>query len=110
MKCKLSIEKLKMEAKDFCEKQSMINHKLLIGITDGKTVGTYLEHLFQEELSKKYDLEIGNSAKGIDLPGENINTDIKVTSVKQPQSSCPFKSARQKIFFTQVIKCENYNL
>jgi type-2 restriction enzyme nspV len=45
-------------------------------------------------LSKKYDLEIGNSAKGIDLPGENINTDIKVTSVKQPQSSCSFKSAR----------------
>jgi hypothetical protein len=24
--------------------------------------------------------------------------DIKVTSIKQPQSSCPFKSARQKIF------------
>ncbi|BBH40668.1 MULTISPECIES: type II restriction endonuclease [Microcystis] len=24
--------------------------------------------------------------------------DIKVTSTKQPQSSCPFKSARQKIF------------
>jgi len=24
--------------------------------------------------------------------------DMKVTSIKQPQSSCPFKSARQKIF------------
>ncbi|WP_339384812.1 type II restriction endonuclease [Tychonema sp. LEGE 06208] len=24
--------------------------------------------------------------------------DVKVTSVRQPQSSCPFKSARQKIF------------
>jgi hypothetical protein len=24
--------------------------------------------------------------------------DVKVTSIKQPQSSCPFKSARQKIF------------
>ena len=24
--------------------------------------------------------------------------DIKVTSIKQPQSSCPFKSARQKIY------------
>ncbi len=24
--------------------------------------------------------------------------DIKVTSIKQPQSSCPFRSARQKIF------------
>lgn len=98
MKCKLSIEALKMEAKKFCKKQSEINHKLLIGITDGKAVGTYVEHLFQEELSRKYDLQIGNSAKGIDLPGESINTDIKVTSVRQPQSSCPFRSARQKIF------------
>ena len=34
--------------------------------------------------------------KGIDLPA--LNTDIKVTSIKQPQSSCPFKSAREKIY------------
>ena len=33
---------------------------------------------------------------GIDLPG--LNVDIKVTSIRQPQSSCPFKSARQKIY------------
>lgn len=39
---------------------------------------------------------MGNSAKGIDLPG--LNTDIKVTSVVQPQSSCPYKNVRQKIF------------
>ena len=32
------------------------------------------------------------------MPDENILTDIKVTSVEQPQSSCPFRSARQKIF------------
>ena len=98
MKPKLSIETLKIEAKLFCEEQSKINHKSLIGVTDGKAVGTYIEHLFQEELSKKYDFEVGNSAKGIDFPGENINTDIKVTSIEQPQSSCPFRSSRQKIF------------
>lgn len=40
----------------------------------------------------------GNSAFGIDLPGEGIETDIKVTSIRQPQSSCPFRNARQKIF------------
>jgi len=28
----------------------------------------------------------------------DARTAIKVTSIKQPQSSCPFKSARQKIF------------
>ncbi|KAM3099627.1 hypothetical protein ACKFKF_14205 [Phormidesmis sp. 146-12] len=38
----------------------------------------------------------GNSASGIDFTG--LLVDVKVTSVRQPQSSCPFKSARQKIF------------
>ncbi|WP_207787916.1 hypothetical protein [Candidatus Thiosymbion oneisti] len=47
-------------------------------------------------LSSRYEYEQGNSASGIDLPG--LGVDIKVTSVKQPQSSCPFKSASQKIF------------
>lgn len=74
------------------------NHPSLIGITDGKAVGTYIEHRFQKYLSSKYEIEIGNSAKGIDLPGSTIETDIKVTSIVQPQSSCPFKNARQKIF------------
>lgn len=41
---------------------------------------------------------MGSSAKGIDFPGTDIQTDIKVTSITQPQSSCPFKNARQKIF------------
>ena len=38
----------------------------------------------------------GSSAKGIDFP--NLMVDMKVTSMKQPQSSCPYESARQKIF------------
>ena len=45
---------------------------------------------------KKYSSQQGNSASGIDLP--DLDVDIKVTSIKQPQSSCPFKSATQKIF------------
>ena len=32
------------------------------------------------------------------MPSDDILTDIKVTSIKQPQSSCPFKDAKQKIF------------
>ena len=47
-------------------------------------------------MSSKYHYEQGNSAKGIDLP--SLGVDIKVTSIKQPQSSCPFQSARQKIY------------
>ena len=45
---------------------------------------------------KSFDIGAGSSAKGIDLPA--INTDIKVTSIRQPQSSCPFKSAREKVY------------
>lgn len=63
-----------------------------------KPVGTYVEHKFQHFLQSRYIVEIGNSAKGIDLPSAEIQTDIKVTSITQPQSSCPFKNARQKIF------------
>ena len=98
MKQDLTIELLKRAAHDFCEIESQNNHISLIGVTDGKAVGTYVEHKFEQYLLNKYKVTIGNSAKGIDLPDVNINTDIKVTSLKQPQSSCPFQNARQKIY------------
>ena len=98
MKKKLTTDILKKEAKLFCETTSKENHISLLGITDGKAVGTYVEHKFKAFLEKKYILEIGSSARGIDLPGEDINTDIKVTSITQPQSSCPFEDASQKIY------------
>ena len=94
----LTIENLIKESKIFCEIASKKNHKELIGVTDGKAVGTYIEHEFKKFLKTNYQFSEGNSAKGIDLPDENILTDIKVTSISQPQSSCPYKSARQKIF------------
>lgn len=95
---RLELDDLKLEAKLFCEFMCKENHQVLIGVTDGKAVGTYVEHRFREYLNSKYEVAIGGSAKGIDLPGENIQTDIKATSVVQPQSSCPFQNARQKIF------------
>lgn len=98
MKPVLTINKLIQAARHFCETESGENHVELIGITDGKAVGTYVEHRFQRFLQSQYSVEVGNSAKGIDLPGADIQTDIKVTSITQPQSSCPFKNARQKIF------------
>ena len=98
MKEILTIPVLISEAKTFCEFMSKENHKSLIGITDGKAVGTYVEHRFQKYLLNNYITDIGSSAKGIDLPSLKILTDIKVTSATQPQSSCPFKNARQKIF------------
>ena len=98
MKLKLTIERLIKEAKEFCERESEIDNKKLFGVTDGKAVGTFIEHKFTNYLVEKYDVLIGSSANGIDMPAENIDADIKVTSIEQPQSSCPFKNARQKIY------------
>lgn len=98
MKPVLTIDGLIESARCFCELESRQNHVELIGVTDGKAVGTYVEHKFQSFLQTHFKVEIGSSAKGIDLPGEDIRTDIKVTSITQPQSSCPFQNARQKIF------------
>lgn len=98
MNPELTIETLKKAAKAFCNIESTYDNQDLFGVTDGKAVGTYIEHKFQKYLENHYTYEKGSSAKGIDLPGANIQTDIKVTSIRQPQSSCPFKDAKQKIF------------
>ena len=96
MKTKLTVETLILEAKDFALSETNHRERCLFGVTDGKAVGTYLEHKFQNLLLEKYAYEKGCSAKGIDFP--TIDVDIKVTSIRQPQSSCPFKSARQKVY------------
>ena len=92
----LSIELLQKEASSFAKAESKHAEPSLFGVTDGKAVGTYLEHKFQTALHRRYTYGRGNSAKGINFP--ELGVDIKVTSIRQPQSSCPFKSARQKIY------------
>ena len=96
MKATLTIEMLVHDAKDFALNESEHRERSLFGVTDGKAVGTYLEHKFQHHLLEKYTFTKGCSAKGIDFP--KLGIDIKVTSIRQPQSSCPFKSARQKVY------------
>ncbi len=98
MKKNLTIELLKQAAKDFCKRESTYDNKDLYGVTDGKAVGTNIEHKFQDFLQKNYKYEKGSSARDIDFPSATIQTDIKVTSIKQPQSSCPFREPKQKIF------------
>ena len=92
----LTVQLLQMEASRFAKAQSGHAEPSLFGVTDGKAVGTYLEHKFQTALHRRYIYGRGNSAKGIDFP--ELGVDIKVTSIRQSQSSCPFKSARQKIY------------
>lgn len=96
MKQELTIENLIESAREFCQKESGVFRNELFGVTDGKAVGTFVEQLFKKFLSQRYDLTIGSSANGLDLP--SLNTDIKVTSIKQPQSSCPYKDSKQKIY------------
>lgn len=93
---KLDIKSLIDSAKEFCKIESKKNLTELFGVTDGKAVGTFVEHAFQEYLSERFDMKVGNSATGLDLP--SVNCDIKVTSIKQPQSSCPYKDSKQKIY------------
>ena len=95
-KRKLTIELLCDEAAAFAEIEATHDEPALYGVTDGKAIGTYLEHKFIANLVERYEFPRGNSARGIDIPGLSI--DIKVTSIRQPQSSSPFKSARQKIY------------
>ena len=92
----LTTKLLKVEAELFADTESGHGEAALFGVTDGKAVGTYFEHKFRGYLNGKYDFAEGSSAKGIDFP--ELDVDMKVTSKKQPQSSCPYKSARQKIY------------
>ncbi len=96
MAIKLTKEILCKEAKIFVDRESKHYEPSIYGITDGKAVGTYFEHKFQRHLHQQYDYVEGSSAKGIDFP--ELGVDIKTTSIRQPQSSCPYKSARQKLF------------
>ena len=99
MNGQLNLDSLFAAAMDFADEQSRINHVELLGVTDGKAVGTYVEHAFESYLQDLFpDIAIGNSARGIDLPDARIMCDLKVTSIRQPQSSCPYKDARQKIY------------
>jgi len=96
MKPRLTLEMLKEAARKFAEVESAHQEPSLFGITDGKTVGTYVEQKFRKYLRKQYDFEEGSAASGIDFP--ELGVDVKVTNTDQPQSSCPFQSARQKIY------------
>ncbi|BAZ88522.1 hypothetical protein [Dolichospermum compactum] len=92
----LTLESLKTAARNFCSELSVTQIHNLYGVTDGKAVGTYVESTFNQYLSSRYEYTLGSAALGIDFPG--LEVDLKVTSIKQPQSSCPFRNASQKVY------------
>lgn len=92
----LTIDALLQEAAAFSQKESACSEPKLFGVDNGKTIGTYLEQKFALEVASRYDHKMGNAASGIDFPA--LGVDIKTTSVRQPQSSCPFRHERQKVY------------
>ncbi len=92
----LTIDRLCEEARAFADTESEHRESSLFGVTDGKAVGTYVEHKFRAVLRRTYNYRDGSSARGIDFP--ELGVDLKVTSHRQPQSSCPYRSARQKLY------------
>ncbi|MDX1992691.1 MAG: restriction endonuclease [bacterium] len=92
----LSLPALKQQAALFAHQLGQQPIPRLYGATDGKRVGTYVEQAFNEFLSVNFSFGQGNSASGIDFP--ELGVDLKVTSVRQPQSSSPFRAASQKVY------------
>ncbi|NET76189.1 restriction endonuclease [Okeania hirsuta] len=93
---KLTLPLFKTEAAIFVRDLSVTPILDLYGITDGKAVGTYVEQAFNNYLRTKYLYTPGSAASGIDFP--ELEVDLKVTSIRQPQSSCPFRDASQKVY------------
>lgn len=92
----LSLDLLKKAANNYAISLTELAIPSLYGVTDGKAVGTFVEAGFNQFIAQNYTHQAGNAAKGIDFP--ELNVDLKVTSIRQPQSSCPFRDATQKIY------------
>lgn len=92
----LTLDLFRKAANEFAGELASTPLPSLYGATDGKAVGTKVEAMFKEHLQRRYDLTVGNAASGLDFP--SLNLDLKVTSQRQPQSSCPFREATQKVY------------
>ncbi len=67
-KTNLKLGSLKQEARIFLTALRKTPVKALYGVSDGKAVGTHVEHEFHAHLQNKYIYERGSSASGIDFP------------------------------------------
>lgn len=97
----LDIQNLQKEAKIFSEIESEHDEPSIFGSTDGKAVGTYLEHKFKNFLAEKYAFENGNSASGIDLPGLGYNLLVFVYKKEDNQET---KTSRLYILHTIFVE------
>lgn len=70
----MTLPQLKVAARHFVEEFSATSIAALYGITDGKAVGTHVEHAFHEFLKNRYSYAPGSSASGLDFPEEGLLT------------------------------------
>ena len=96
MSSSLDLKGLKAAATEFAESLRGTPIPELFGTTDGKALGTWVEASFNKFLAERHAYSPGNAARGIDFP--ELEVDLKATLITQPQSSCPFRDASQKIF------------
>ncbi|MEZ3160459.1 hypothetical protein AB1K54_07900 [Microbacterium sp. BWT-B31] len=92
----LTLELFHVAASEFAAELRTTPFPTLYGATDGKAVGTAVEAEFKAYLQERFDIAVGSAANGLDFP--TLNTDLKVTSLAKPQSSCPYRDATQKIY------------
>ncbi len=92
----LTLDALKASAAEYSKLLSATPVPALYGVTDGKAIGSYVEVAFNTHIATVFAQDPGNAAKGIDFPG--LGVDLKVTSIKKPQSSSPFRDATQKVY------------
>lgn len=99
----LNLSDLCKEARRFAEIESQHKEPTIYGTTDGKAIGTYLEHKFRLHLRGEYKFEEGNSARGIDFP--TLGVDMKVTSIKQNPNRLAPISPRDRKFMGSDTLC-----
>ena len=68
MKKQLTLADLLVQTKKFAASHPKLWFPETYAVTDGKAIGTFIEHKFREYLQKSYAFEYGNSALGIDFP------------------------------------------
>ncbi|MGH9836445.1 MAG: hypothetical protein ACRD9Y_25760, partial [Blastocatellia bacterium] len=73
----LTLPDLKLAARDFVRELSLAPIADLYGATDGKAIGTYVEHKFHRFLQENFSHSPGSSASGIDFP--DLGVDLKAT-------------------------------
>lgn len=92
----LTVHELQSAAGAFARQLHLSPISDLFGVTDGKALGTFVEGALYDYLESRFEYTRGSAARGIDFPDQNV--DLKVTSIRQPQSSCPYRSAEQKVY------------